>query len=255
MSSTRHNVKPPRGSPGVKNTPPTRNQILARLPREDFERLRAELETVSLSVRQKVFDQGQPIEWVYFPESGVISLVKILTDGGPIEAATVGNEGVAGLPVLLGLDIAPVSAFCQIPGVARRLKAATLIAERERGGPFAGLMLRYAGAIIAMLAQSVACNRVHPMKQRLCRWLLMTHDRVGTDEFLLTQEFLAQMLGVRRPTVNIAGTALQKAGLIRYSRGRITIVDRKRLEGAACECYAAIRREFKRALPSPVTVW
>jgi len=96
---------------------------------------------------------------------------------------------------------------------------------------------------------------VHPMKQRLCRWLLMTHDRVGTDEFLLTQEFLAQMLGVRRPTVNIAGTALQKAGLIRYSRGRITIVDRKRLEGAACECYAAIRREFKRALPSPVTVW
>lgn len=229
----------------------TRNQILAKLGRDEFERLRPELEEVSLRFKQKLYEQDEPIEWVYFPESGVISLVKILDEGGPIETGTIGNEGMAGLSVFLGLELAPVRAVCQVPGRARRLKAEVLVAERERCGRLPDLLLRYIGAIVAMLTQSVACNRVHPVKERLCRWLLMTHDRVGADEFPLTQEFLAQMLGVRRPTVNIAGTALQRARLIRYSRGKITIVDRNGLEDASCECYAEIRRQFARALGGP----
>jgi len=226
----------------------SRNQILAQLGRDDFQRLQPELEDVSLSFKQKLYEQNDSIEWVYFPESGVISLVKILSEGGPVETATVGNEGMVGLSVFLGLQVAPVRAFCQVPGRAKRLRADVLVAERQRSAKLTDLLLRYSGAIVAMLSQSVACNRAHSVEKRLCRWLLMTHDRVGTDEFPLTQEFLAQMLGVRRPTVNIAGRAVQKAGLISYRRGRISIVDRKRLEDASCECYAEIRHVFVRAL-------
>jgi len=226
----------------------TRNQILLRLPQDECVRLRAQLEDVSLSFKQKIYEQGESIKFALFPESGVISLVKLLDDGNIVETATVGNEGMVGLPVVLGDGRALLRAFCQVPGRALRIRADALVAERRRGGQFGELLLRYANATLATLAQGVACNRAHSLEERMCRWLLMTHDRVGTDSFPLTQEFLAQMLGVRRPTVNIAGTSLQRAGLIRYSRGRITVVDRKGLEEASCECYAHIRDEITRSL-------
>jgi CRP-like cAMP-binding protein len=158
---------------------------------------------------------------------------------------------MVGLPVVFGVSRAALRAFCQSPGRALRVRADALLAERRRGGQFAELLLRYANATLATLAQGVACNRAHSLEERMCRWLLMTHDRVDADSFPLTQEFLAQMLGVRRPTVNLAGTSLQRAGLIRYSRGRITVVDRKGLEEASCECYAHMRDEIARSLGTP----
>jgi CRP-like cAMP-binding protein len=226
----------------------TRNQILMRLPHDEYIRLRAQLDEVSLHLKQQVYEQGEPIEYVVFPESGVISLVKVLHDGNIVETGTIGNEGMVGLPAVFGVRRAVLRAFCQIPGRALRIRADAVLAERRRGGQFGELLLRYANATLAMLAQGVACNRAHSLEERMCRWLLMTHDRVDADSFPLTQEFLAQMLGVRRPTVNVAGTSLQRAGLIRYSRGRITVVDRKGLEEASCECYAQVRDEIARSL-------
>jgi CRP-like cAMP-binding protein len=228
--------------------PKSRNQILMRLTIEEYERLRPHLEEVSLTVRQVLYEPERKIGHAYFPESGVISLVKSLTDGTAIETATVGNEGMIGLSVVFGAETTSSRAFCQVPGRAVRMKADVVLAERRRGGQFAELLMRFANATMAMLAQGVACNRAHALEERMCRWLLMTHDRVGQDNFPLTQEFLAQMLGVRRPTVNLAGRSLQRAGLIRYTRGKITIVDRKGLEEGSCECYFHIREEFARAL-------
>lgn len=226
----------------------SRNQILMRLNREDYDRLRPHVEAVSLSLKQPIYAPRRQIQYVYFPESGVISIVKEMDDGSAIEIGTVGNEGMVGLPVVFGIESTSFRAFCQVPGRAFRLRAETVLAERKRGGQFAELLMRFANATMTMLAQSVACNRVHTLDQRMCRWLLMTHDRVGANSFPLTQEFLAQMLGVRRPTANRAGTSLQRAGLIRYTRGKITISDRKGLEEASCECYFQIRDEFARSL-------
>lgn len=215
-----------------------------RLPPEERERLRPQLEDISLSLRQPIYKPGGVIDYAYFPESGVFSLVKELRDGGAIEIATVGNEGMVGLPAVLGVDTESLNVFCQIPGRALRIRADVLLTERRRGGAFADALLRFANGTMAMLGQGVACNRAHSLEERMCRWLLMTHDRVDSDSFPLTQEFLAQMLGVRRPTVNGAGISLQRAGLIRYSRGTITITDRAGLEETSCECYAQMRSEF-----------
>jgi CRP-like cAMP-binding protein len=230
------------------DTAPTRNQILMRLDPEEYARLRPALQEVSLTVKEVIHEEGEPVEYVFFPESGVISLVKPLEDGTVIETGTIGNEGMVGLAAVLGMDRTSSRAFCQIPGRALRVSAAVVLAERRRGGPFAELLLRFAHATVAMLTQEVACNRVHSVEERMCRWLLVTHDRVDADTFPLTQEFLAMMLGVRRPTINLAGRSLQRAGLIRYSRGRITVVDRTGLEEASCECYAHIRDEITRSL-------
>ena len=219
-----------------------------RLTQDESERLRPHLEEVSLSLKQRVYEQGRRINHAYFPESCVISIVKQLQDGTAIETSTIGNEGMVGLPAVLGIDTSSSRAFCQISGRAVRIRAEVVLAERRRGGQFAEVLLRFAGATLAMLGQGVACNRVHAVEERMCRWLLMTHDRIGTDSFPLTQEFLGQMLGVRRPTVNIAGQSLQRAGLIRYTRGKITIVDRKALEEASCECYSHITAELERGL-------
>jgi CRP-like cAMP-binding protein len=230
----------------------SRNQILMRLSHENYERLRPQLEEVSLSVKQVIYEPGRKIGYTYFLESGVISVVRPLKDGSAIEIGTVGNEGMVGLPAVFGIDTSSSRAFCQVPGRAVRLKADIVLAERRRGGQFAELLMRFANATMAMLAQGVACNRVHSLEERMCRWLLMTHDRVDSDSFPMTQEFLARMLGVRRPTVNVAGTSLQRAGLIRYTRGKITIVNRKALEEASCECYFEIRDEFARSLGTTV---
>ena len=165
-----------------------------------------------------------------------------------VETGTIGSEGMVGLAWFLGADRAPDQAICQIAGSAKRMDASVLSDATLRDGELGNLLLRYTNAVIKMIAQTAACNRLHPVEERLSRWLLMTLDRVGSTNFPLTQEFMATMLGVRRPTVNIAGSTLQKAGLIRYSRGKITVLDRAGLEAASCECYAQIRDEFSRAL-------
>jgi CRP-like cAMP-binding protein len=232
----------------AKGVASSRNQILGRLNQADYDGLRAQLQVVSLNVKQVIQQQGRRIDYAYFPESCVVSLVQQLGDGKLIETATVGNEGMVGLTAAFGLDASPFTAVCQIPGEAVRLRADVLLAERRRGGQLADLVLRFANATIAMLSQSAACNRAHSLEERMCRWLLMTHDRVDADSFPLTQEFVAQMLGVRRPTVNLAGRSLQRAGLIRYVRGKITILDRKGMEETACECYSDVRAEFARSL-------
>lgn len=228
--------------PGI----PAKNRILAALPREEYERLLPNLETVSLPLKYVLYEPNEPIEHVYFPVHGVVSLVTIMEDGAAVETAVVGNEGMIGLPVFLGADTIPMKALSQIPGEAIRMKADVFKDLVKQGSPLHGLLHRYTRSLFNQIAQSAACNRLHPIEQRCCRWLLMAHDRMDSDEYLLTQEFLSQMLGVHRASVNLVASILQKAGLICYSRGKITILDRLGLEAAACECYARIKQEFDR---------
>jgi CRP-like cAMP-binding protein len=228
----------------------TRNRILQQLDRSDWNRLQRSLQPVELSFKESIYEQGQSISHMHFVEIGVISLVRELEDGGTIETGTIGNEGVVGLPAFLGSKTGSGRAFCQIPGRALRVKTEVMIAELERNSKVGKLLLRVADAMMSALAQTAACNRAHPVEERMARWLLMTHDRVDGDEFPLTQEFLAMMLGVRRPSVNIAGLTLQQAGLIQYRRGKIRVVNRQGLEASSCECYQQIRQEFEKALGS-----
>lgn len=225
-----------------------KNRLLTALPLEEYERLLPNLETVSLPLKYVLYEPNEPIEHVYFPIHGVVSLVTIMEDGVAVEIATVGNEGMIGLPVFLGSEIIPMKAFSQIPGKGMRIKADVFKDLVNQGSPLHDLLQRYTQALFNQTAQSAACNRLHSIEERCCRWLLMIHDRVDSDEYLLTQEFLSQMLGVRRASVNMVASILQKARLIRYSRGRITILDRLGLEAASCECYARIKQEFDRLL-------
>ncbi len=225
-----------------------RNRILNLLTSRELERLGNDLEPVPLSFKEPLHEQGKPIKHLYFPNTGVISLVTDVKDGQSIETGTIGREGVAGIGAFLGMPNATGRAFCQIPGSAIRVRCEALLAEVDRGGSLGPILLRYTSALMTMLAQGVACNRSHTLEQRMCRWLLMTRDRVDSDEFPLTQEFLAQMLGVRRPTVSLAGATLQREGLIKYSRGRITIVNRRSLEQRSCECFAFVQKQFDKAL-------
>jgi CRP-like cAMP-binding protein len=224
------------------------NRLLAALPREVYERLRPHLETVSLSPEEVIYEPDGPIRHVYFPAGCIVSLVAIMGDGSMFELATVGREGMIGLPLVLETETAPFRSFTQVPGEALRLDADVFQDTIGRSGPLVSLLHRYAQVLFNQVAWSAACSRAHSIEQRCARWLLMTHDRVDSDRFLLTQEFLGQMLGVHRPRVNRAATALQKAGVIRYVRGRITVVDREGLEAAACECYRFIRNEYGRLL-------
>src|SRR3954468_12229379 len=221
-----------------------RNWILGALPSVEYRRLAPRLERVPLELRQLLFDHDEPIEHVYFCESAVVSVVSIMTDGTAVETATVGNEGMVGLPVFHGVDRTAAQAFCQIPGDALRMTTAAFRAELQHHGALETLLGRYAEAMFIQVAQSSACNRVHPMRERCARWLLATHDRVGRDEFPLTHRFLAQMLGVRRATVTQAAGSFHAAGLIEYRMGTLRILDRRGLESASCECYAIIRRAF-----------
>jgi CRP-like cAMP-binding protein len=227
---------------------PVGNRILDSLPPAHIKRLRPHLEAISVGVKHVVYEPDGPITHVYFPAGCVISLVTYLEDGAPVEMATIGREGMVGLSIFLGADTMPSRAFGQVPGDALRITAAAFTKEIKRNGRLVRVLNRYTLALFNQVAQTTACNRMHLVEQRCARWLLQTHDRVGTDEFLLTQEFLAQMLGVRRSGVSVAAGLLQKARLIRYVRGRITILDRPGLESAACECYRVIQREFDRLL-------
>lgn len=226
-----------------------KNHLLAVLPPEDAARLRPHLERVALPQGRVLFDAGEPYTRVYFPEEGVVSIVCLFEDGATAEMATVGKEGVVGAGVLLGGDIAISRHMVQVPGSALAIDGAVFRDGLQESRTLRSLAGAYTQAFIAQVLQSVACNGVHAVDERCARWLLMTHDRSEGDTFALTQEYLAQMLGVHRPTVSIAARALQRAGLIRYSRGAITVLDRPGLEEASCECYRIIRRHYERLLP------
>lgn len=229
-------------------SPPGENRLLSVLAADALERLRPHLEPVALTLRATLYRPNEPISHVYFPCNAVCSLILTLEGGVTVEFGTVGNEGLLGLPVFLGADSTPGEAFAQVAGRALRLPADILRQQTAGGGALHDLLQRYAQAFTNQIAQTAACNRAHSVDERCARWLLMTHDRVGGDRFRLTQQFLAQMLGVRRATVNTAASILQRAGFIRYSRGVIAVADRPGLESAACTCYRTVREEFERLL-------
>ena len=224
------------------------NRLLGLLPRADYQRLLPHLQPVPLEYRQSLYEANRPIGFVYFIETGVGSLVNTMANGQASEVGTIGNEGVVGLPLVLGDDRAPTSVYIQVPGAGLRMKATLFKKELARSASMRTVMLHYAHAFFNQVAQSAACNQFHSIQQRCCRWLLMTHDRMHSDEFLLTQEFLAMMLGVQRTGVTAAAGALQRAGLIRYKRGNVTIVDRRGLIRRSCECYGVSKKEFDRLL-------
>jgi CRP-like cAMP-binding protein len=224
------------------------NRLLGLLPAKDYRRLQRHLERIPLTYRQSLYRARRPLGFVYFIETGVGSLVNTMANGEAAEVGTIGNEGVVGLPLLLGDDRAPTSVYVQVPGAGLRMTAAQFSRELARSASMRTVMLRYAHALFNQVAQSAACNHYHTIGQRCCRWMLMTHDRMQSDEFLLTQEFLAMMLGVQRTGVSAAAGALQSAGLIRYRRGVVTILNRSGLRQRACECYEVSKREFDRLL-------
>jgi len=225
------------------------NRLLQVLPQAEQDRLRSKLTPLSLSMKTVLFEPGQEINAVHFPVNGVVSLVTSLEDGAIVEVATVGNEGIVGVPLVLGGSLA-VRAISQVPGDTLRMDASVFIAEFDRPGPFRDLVQNYMQALFGQISQAAACNRLHSNEERLSRWLLMSHDRVGTETFPITHEFLGQMLGSRRATVTLSAGILQAAGLIRYHRGRVTIVDRAGLESVSCECYGVIKSALDRVIES-----
>ena len=227
---------------------PHANRLLGLLPRRDYERLRPHLQRIPLAYRQSLYRAHKPIGSVYFIETGVGSLVNTMANGEAAEVGTIGNEGVVGLPLVLGDDRTPTSVYVQVPGTGLRMTAALFNQELARSASMRTVMLHYSHAFFNQVTQSAACNQFHSIQQRCCRWLLMTHDRMQSDQFLLTQEFLAMMLGVQRTGVTHAAGALQRAGLIRYTRGNVTIIDRRGLIKRSCECYGVSKREFDRLL-------
>jgi len=227
---------------------PHANRLLGLLPPRDYERLRPYLQRLPLTYRQSLYRAHKPLGFVYFFETGVGSLVNTMANGDASEVGTIGNEGVVGLPLLLGDDRAPTSVYVQVPGAGLRMKASLFKKELARSASMRAVMHRYAHAFFNQVAQSAACNQFHSLEQRCCRWLLMTHDRMQSDEFLLTQEFLAMMLGVQRTGVTAAAGALQRSGLINYKRGNVTIIDRRSLIRRSCECYSVSKKEFDRLL-------
>lgn len=227
---------------------PPANRLLALLSPRDFAALQPHLEPLALDYRQSLYRAGKPIEFVYFIETGVGSLVNTMANGQAAEVGTIGNEGFVGLPVVLGDDRAPTAVYIQVPGSGLRMPAALFKKELARSATMQVVMLRYVHALFNQVAQSAACNHFHSLEQRCCRWLLMTRDRMQADDFLLTQEFLAMMLGVLRPGVSIAAGGLQRAGLITYKRGNVSILDGPGLKKRSCECYGVSKREFDRLL-------
>jgi CRP-like cAMP-binding protein len=230
------------------------NRLLALLSTDDYDRLRPHLAKCELKYKQILYDVARPIEHVYFPIDGVASLVLTMEDGFGVEVGTIGSEGMVGLPVILGDFHAPSSVYVQVPGRALKMDAGEFRTELALSSTLKIVALRYVHAFFNQVAQSAACAHHHKIEQRCCRWLLMTRDRMPSDDFLLTQEFLGMMLGVQRPSVSLVMNALQTAGAIRYARGHVAILNRQALHDRACECYEVSRREFDRFLgDTPVT--
>lgn len=224
------------------------NRLLASLDARTLEALHPELTEVELGLKEYVYRAGKPIEHVYFPVNGVLSMLSPVEGMAPVEVATVGNEGMAGLPVFLGAATTPGDAFSQVPGRCLRMTTPAFLDATRELPPLLRLMGRFTQAMFVQISQSSACNRAHSADERCARWLLMTHDRVGDDEFLLTQQFIAQMLGVRRPTVTTVMAILSQAGFIGYDRDRVRVINRAGLHGAACTCYDIIRHEYDELL-------
>jgi len=220
----------------------SKNRLLASLPANEYQRLLPDLEPFALEHGKILYEIGEPIKYCYFPFDAVVSLVTQMEDGKIVEVGLVGNEGVTGLPFLLGQKRSAERAIVQIPNGGCRAKADVVLKEFTRGEGLYTLLLRYINSLLRQVGQTAACNASHTIEERLSRWLLMCHDRVDSDQINLTQEFIAEMLGTRRATVNVGAINLQTAGLIKYNRGRIQILDRPGLEGFACECYAAVMK-------------
>ena len=226
-----------------------RNHLLRALPPAELELLRPHLELVQWQQRDLVYDAGAPIHYVHFPETAVLSNVSVLAQGGTVEVGTAGREGMVGLPVFLGDHASTHVVFAQVPGLASRIETKLFLGLTTTPGAFHRVMLRYTRAFFTQVVQTAACNAAHLVEERCARWLLTTHDRVDGADFPLTHELLAYMLGVRRAGVTVAMGALQDAGLVHTTRGRIAIADRAGLERASCECYHVVRAHFERLLP------
>ncbi len=227
---------------------PNQNHLLAALQESVFRKLEPHLELVPMLLGDVICDSGEKLNYGYFPTSSIISLHYLLENGGSSEFAGVGNEGVFGVSLLMGGNTTPSRAIVQTGGFGYRIRTSVLMAEFQLGGQFQQLLLRYIQALITQMSQTAVCNRHHSVEQQLCRWLLLTLDRLPTNEFTMTQELIASMLGVRREGVTEAAGKLQAAGYISYRRGHITVLDRLGLEKQCCECYAVVKKEFIRLL-------
>ncbi len=227
---------------------PLQNRLLAALSKPEIERLSARLELVTLKLGESIYEPNQPLSYAYFPTTSIISLQYVMESGASAEAAGVGNEGMIGVPLFLGGNTTPSAAVVQTAGHAYRLERSILKAEFNCGDVMHRVLLRYAQTVMTQMFQTAVCNRHHSVEQQLCRWLLFTVDRIPTGELVMTQELVANMLGVRRESVTEAAGSLQNAECIRYRRGHIAVLDRRKLEARACECYQVVRKEMDRLL-------
>jgi CRP-like cAMP-binding protein len=228
---------------------PRENELLAALPKGEYERWAPYLEPVHLSLGQVLYESGAVVTHLFFPITAIVSLLYVMEDGSSAEIAVVGHEGVVGIALIMGGGSTPSRAVVQSAGACIRLEAARFQGEFNRGGPVLHLMLRFTQALITQMAQTAVCNRHHSLDQQLCRWLLLSLDRLEGSDLIMTQELIANMLGVRREGVTEAALKLQTGGLIRYARGHIKVLDRLGLEKRTCECYAVVRKEYGRLLP------
>ncbi|MDB5985214.1 MAG: Crp/Fnr family transcriptional regulator [Nevskia sp.] len=231
-------------------TPPQQNRLLAVLPEAERERIQRQLELVPMKLGYVLYESGIALQHVYFPIDCIVSLLYVMEDGSSAEIAVVGNEGIVGISLFMGGETTPSRAVVQSGGYALRLRGQLLKDEFNRSIAMQHLLLRYTQALLTQMAQTAVCNRHHSVEQQLCRWLLLSLDRLPDNKLVMTQELIANMLGVRREGVTEAAGKLQSAGLISYSRGKIVVLDRPRLEKKSCECYAVVKQEFDRLLPN-----
>lgn len=237
-----------------KTNDPRHNQLLAALPEAERQRWLPQLESVELSLGQVLHESGADMPYVYFPTNAIVSLLYVLENGASAEIAVVGFEGVVGVSIFMGGGSTPSQAVVQSAGLGYRLRADVIKQEFEHAGPVMHLLLRYTQALITQMAQTAVCNRHHTLDQQLCRWLLLSLDRLQSHQLVMTQELIANMLGVRREGVTEAALKLQRAGLISYARGHINVLDRAGLEGRTCECYEVVKKEYDRLLPNTIAV-
>ncbi len=247
-SVSAHCARPGQGAHDA-HPDPRANHLLAALPDAELQRWLPLLELVQMPLGQVVYESGRTLSHVFFPASSIVSLLYVMENGASAEIAVVGNEGIVGISLFMGGGSTPSRAVVQSAGQGWRLSAQALKDEFNRSGPVMHLLLRYTQALITQMAQTAVCNRHHSLDQQLCRWLLLSLDRLEGDDLVMTQELIANMLGVRREGVTEAALSLQRAGLIRYARGRISVLDRPALEARTCECYGVVKREYLRLLP------
>jgi CRP-like cAMP-binding protein len=230
----------------------SKNRLLAALPEAEWQRWLPQLNLVEMPLGEVLYESGGTLSHVYFPTTAIVSLLYVMENGASAEIAVVGNEGLVGVSLFMGGESTPSRAVVQSAGQGIRLEARSMKSEFNRAGPALHLLLRYTQALITQMAQTAVCNRHHSLDQQLCRWLLLSLDRLASNELVMTQELIANMLGVRREGVTAAALSLQQAGLIRYARGHITVLSRAGLEKRTCECYAVVKKEYDRLLPPKI---